>query len=85
MRCPNYFGHIELARPVFYINYLAEYHPEDPQAMPLTNEPGFFVSHKYVLPYNQILEYKNIEIAIIAVIRMCGELQRESEKVNEEP
>ena len=35
---------------------------------PLINEPGIAITHKDILPYNKIITYKNIDIAISAVL-----------------
>ena len=36
---------------------------------PLTNEPGFAVTHKYCKPYNRMIQYMNFKIAILGMLK----------------
>ena len=39
---------------------------------PLMNEPGIHIKHPDVLKYNKVIEFKNIDIAIIQMMRQTN-------------
>jgi hypothetical protein len=46
---------------------------------PLLNEPGIMKSHRDYEPYNEIIRYKNIEVAIFDMLKSVSETNPDSE------